>query len=98
MRADPELAIFETRSIPSSTVLGILHFSSGCDDLSFLCGFSKRFCFRVFERHCNKICPEDAAGVDKILSGDEAVEGVFAFAFWRIFMGTSFPRLSSVEK
>ena len=74
----------------------MLHFLSGCDDLSFLRGFSKNFCFKVFERYCDKICPEESSKFDKILSGDEDVVCGFVIRFLAYLYGYKFS--SSFER
>ena len=43
---------------------------SGCDDLSFLRGFLKGFCFKTFLRFSDKIVPESSEVADKLFNGN----------------------------
>ena len=69
---DPAFSLLRTRDIPIPTFVGLLHFVSGCDDLSFLRGITKNFCFKAFLRYNELICPESDESVSKILDGDHA--------------------------
>ena len=68
---DPSFSLLKARDLPISIFVGLLHFISGCDDLSFLRGFTKRFCFKAFLRYNELICPESPEAVCKIVDGNE---------------------------
>ena len=55
-------------SLPSPKLVGLLHFVTGCDDLSFLRGFTKNFCFDAFLRYNDKICPTSVQELDELFS------------------------------
>ena len=38
--------------------------------LSFLRGFTKNLCFKIFTQHCHKICPETLEECNKLLHGE----------------------------
>ena len=87
---DPQFCILKTRSLPTPKLLGMLHFLTGCDDLSFLRGFTKNFCFKVFEKYSEKISPEKAVDVEKILAGDESTTLSLMIRFLAFLYGHKF--------
>ena len=50
--------------------IGFLHFLSGSDDISFLNGFSKDFCYTKFKAHNDEICPEKYEEYVRLFEGD----------------------------
>ena len=84
---DPQFSILKTRSVSAPKLLGMLHFLTGCDDLSFLRGFTKNFCFKVFEKYSEKISPGNASDVEKILAGDESTTLVLMIRFLSFLYG-----------
>ena len=64
-----ELRRTPDRIIPSARIIGSLHFVTGCDDLSYLRGFSKDFCMKTFMKHCDKICAETGRECQDFLEG-----------------------------
>ena len=53
-----------------SKFIGFLHFLSGSDDLSFLNGFSKDFCYGKFKEHNTDICPSNKDEYERLFDGE----------------------------
>ena len=67
---DSKYSLLETRQIPTAKILGALHFITGCDDLSFLRGFTKDFCLKTFIKHCSLICGESPKKCEDFINGE----------------------------
>ena len=65
-------SLLTTRNIYLSKIIGVMHFITGCDVLWFLCGFTKGYCFKTFNKHSNVICPELADDAEKIVEGKQS--------------------------
>ena len=67
---DPKYSLLQVKGLPISRVLGALHFITGCDDLSYLRGFTKNFCMKTFNRHCETICDGSADECNDMFTGN----------------------------
>ena len=74
---DHKLSLLQTRGLPIPRLLGALHFITGCDDLSYLRGFTKNFCMKVYTKCCDLICGESLEGCQSLFTGD--VDSVKSF-------------------
>ena len=70
MHSDPKYSLLQVRGIAISKIIGAFHFITGCDDVSFLRGFTKDFCIKIFDRFNDQICAESAEKTELMLSGD----------------------------
>ena len=66
---DPQFSLLKAKSVQVAKLVGLLHFITGCNDLSFLRGFSKYFCFGAFV-HLNDLICDSAQKVELVLSRD----------------------------
>ena len=69
---DPQLSLLRTRKFPIPRILGALHFTSGCDDLSYLRGFTKNNCLNVFYKHSDLICGDSNDEIESLFTGNIA--------------------------
>ena len=78
-------SLLTTWKIDVSKIIGVMHFIAGCDIPSFLCGFTKDYCFKMFNKHSDVICPESADDAEKIGEGKQPELNVLIIAllqFW----------------
>ena len=76
--SDCKYSLLVERNIPVVEMVAALHFITGSDDLSYLRGFSKDFCYKQFLQHSDIICGTDAQICKQFLNGDvSATELVF---------------------
>ena len=64
-----EYSLSNTRRIAIEKVIGAFHFVTGCDNLSFLRGFSKLFCFKCYDSNCDKTFGETGDEVNQFVKG-----------------------------
>ena len=77
-------SLLTTRNIDVSKIIEVMHFIMGCDVLSFLCGFTKDYCFRTFIKNSDVICPESADNAEKIVEGKQPELKMFIIALLQI--------------
>ena len=58
----------------------MLHFVSGCDDISFLRGFKKNVCFQTFVKHSDKLCENQEYAL-QLFCGDLTAAKTFMLKF-----------------
>ena len=67
---DPDYAMIIQRSMSPAKFIGFLQFLSGSDDIFFLNGFLKKYCFSNFVRYNSEICPFDHQEYALFFDGD----------------------------
>ena len=60
-------SLLTTRNIEVSKIIGVMHFITGYDVLSFLRGFTKDYRFKMFNKHSD----ESADNAEKIVEGKQ---------------------------
>ena len=69
IRSFSTYSLLTTQNIDVSKIIGVMHFITGCDVLSFFRGFTKDYCFKTFNKHSDVICLESANDAEKIIEG-----------------------------
>lgn len=81
MKESVEFSLLITREIAIEKIIGALHFVTGCDDLSYLRGFSKLFCYKSFVKNCDGICSESSIEANEFVKGRSFP--ILIVIFWR---------------
>ena len=69
-------SLLTTRNIEVSKIIGVMHFITGYDKLSFYRVFTKDYCFKMFNKHSD----ESADNAEKIVEGKQPESNVFIIA------------------
>ena len=67
IRSFSTYSLLTTQNTDVSKIIGVMHFITGCDVLSFLRGFTKDYCFKTFNKHSDVVCLESANDAEKII-------------------------------
>ena len=78
---DPHFSLLKAKGVAVPKLVGLLHFVTGCDDLSFLRGFTRNFCFGAFVKLNDLMC-DSSEKAEQIMKGDSTAVFQFVINFF----------------